>query len=133
MDYTLKHIKVLRELAIAYELRKCEILSKYSDYQLAIIYNGLGSDSFPKLIRDFLTGTNEDLEPVALIHDVEWYEADRTWEKFTASNDRFKSNGKKLAEKKFSFLNPKRYYTIVKSVSFGNLCQKYGWKAWITP
>lgn len=133
MDYSIEHVKGLRDLAIKYELENCEILSKYSDEQLAKIYNGLGSDSFPKLIREILTGTNKDLEPVALLHDVEWHEADGTWEGFTASNGRFKSNGKKLAKKKFSFLNPNRYYTIVKSETFGNLCQKYGWKAWITP
>jgi hypothetical protein len=133
MDYSIEHVRGLKDLAIKYELANCEILSKYSDEELANIYNGLGSDSFPKLIREILTGTNKELEPVALIHDVEWNDADGKWESFTASNDRFKANGKKIAKKKFSFFNPNRYYVILKAETFGNLCQQYGWKAWITP
>lgn len=131
-DYTIEHIRGLRDVADLYELGNREILLKYSDEELTVIYNGLGSDGFPYLVRKVLTGTNRHLEASALIHDVEWTEADGTYESFTKSNARFTSNSKKYAESKFSVLNPVRYFVIFKGKAFGDLCQKYGWAAWKT-
>ena len=124
-----EHVRKLRALCEEWELENREILDKYSD-ELAEIYNGLGSDSFPEWLRDALTFLSPDLEPTALIHDVEWHEADGTRESFTASNDRFKRNGYRSARKRFGWADPRRYLLMNRARRFGNYCQMFGWEAW---
>ena len=70
------------------------------------------------------------LAAVALIHDVEWHETDKTKEKFAESNDRFKQNGYKVAKSEFAWYNPRRYVVMNQARRFGNYCQLFGWDAW---
>ena len=125
-----KHVRKLREKCEEWELENRGILDKYSDRELADIYNGLGSDSMPAWLRDAVTFLSPDLEPDALIHDVEWHEADGTRESFTASNKRFKHNGYRSAKKCFGWADPRRYLMMNRARRYGNYCQTFGWSAW---
>lgn len=69
---------------------------------------------------------------VALIHDVEWHESDKSKERFAESNARFKANGYKVAESEFGWYNPRRYVVMNQARRFGNICQLFGWGAWTT-
>ena len=131
--HKLIHIARLRVRCDAWELENREILSKYSDWQLADIYNGIGSDGMPAWLRAAATFLSPDLEPTALIHDVEWHEADGTRESFTASNHRFKHNGYRSARERFGWADPRRYLLMNRARRFGNYCQLFGWDAWKSP
>ena len=128
----LKEIKMLKEKAETLQLENCEILRKYTPMELSSIYNGIGPDSFPEWLRNCISALHPSLAVVALIHDVEWHESDKSKEKFAESNARFKRNGYKVAESVFGWYNPRRYIVMNQARRFGNICQLFGWGAWIT-
>ena len=87
----LKEIKELKALAEELQLENREIIRKYKITELASIYNGIGPDSFPEWLRGLVSTLHPSLAVVAFIHDIEWHESDGSKEKFTESNNRFKT------------------------------------------
>lgn len=130
---TLREIKHLKELAEELKLENREILGKYKLTELASIYNGIGPDCFPEWLRSAISSLHPSLAVVAFIHDVEWHESDLSHAKFTESNTRFKENGYLVAKTEFSWFNPRRYLVMNDARRYGNLCQLFGWQAWLTP
>lgn len=130
---SLKEIKDLIEVCEKYELEGREILKKYTNTELASIYNGIGPESFPLWLRSVLDALHPSLAPVAFIHDVEWENSDGTEESFAASNERFKENGYKVAKALFAWWRPRRYLVMNDARRFGNICQAFGWNAWYAP
>lgn len=111
------------------QLEHVEILDKYSITQVESIYNGIGPDRFPAIIRKALNKLHPTLLVVALIHDLEYHEGG-TREQFTESNDRFYRNGKTAAFAAYSWYDPRRYLVWNKARQFRNLCQLFGWEGW---
>ena len=105
----LKEIKELKALAEELQLENREIIRKYKITELAGIYNGIGPDSFPEWLRGLVSALHPSLAVVAFIHDIEWHESDGSKEKFTESNNRFKTNGYTAAKANYSWWNPFRY------------------------
>lgn len=124
------HVRKLREKCEEWELDGNVVLDYYSDRDLAGIYNGLGSDSMPAWLREAVTFLSPDLEPDALIHDVDFERADGTRESFTAANKRFKKNGYKTARRLYGWADPRRYLLMNRARRYGNYCQAFGWSAW---
>ena len=122
------------------QLEHVEILDKYSITQVESIYNGIGPDRFPAIIRKALNKLHPTLQVVALIHDLEYHEGGTreqftdheggTREQFTESNDRFYRNGKTAAFAAYSWYDPRRYLVWNKARQFRNLCQLFGWEGW---
>ena len=129
----LKEIKLLKELAEKYQLEGREIIAKYTMQELCSIYNGIGCDAFPAWLRNGISELNPSLAVVAFIHDIEWHESDGSKEKFTASNDRFRVNGHKVANQAFSWYNPRRYLVRHRATKFARFCQLFGWSGWTSP
>ena len=127
---TQKEIKELKQLAEACQLENREILEQYTLKELAAIFNGIGPDAFPDWLRNAITALHPSLSVVAFIHDVEWHESDQSREKFTESNERFKTNGYAVAKYKFGWYDPRRYIVMNQARRFGNICQTFGWSAW---
>lgn len=127
---SISEIKNMIELADKLELENAEILHKYTPKELTYIYNGIGPDSFPDCLRQFINLLNPTLEVTAFIHDVEWHESDKTEATFKASNERLTRNGIVLAKHKYSWFNPIRYKVILQAKKFGKLCQMFGFDAW---
>ena len=98
----LKEIKELKALAEELQLENREIIRKYKITELASIYNGIGPDSFPEWLRGLVSALHPSLAVVAFIHDIEWHESDGSKEKFTESNNRFKTNGYTVAKANYS-------------------------------
>ena len=111
------------------------ITASYSLLYLALaqIYNGIGPDAFPEWLRKGVSALHPSLAAVAFIHDIEWHESDGSKEKFTASNDRFKRNGYRVAKAQFGWYNPRRWIVMNQARRFGNVCQLFGWSAWTSP
>ena len=125
-----EEVKELRALCEKYKLEHRDILDKYSDEELAEIYNGIGPSTFPEWMRESLDSLHPSLKPVAFIHDVEWQESDGTEESFTESNDRFRRNGVSVSSQAFSWYHPRRYLVMLEAVEFAYLCQWFGWSVW---
>ena len=126
-------IKRLKGLCEEYGLEGLEILSKYTDEQLAAIYNGIGPEAFPQWLRAALDAVHPSLAPVAFIHDVEWHESDGSEESFAESNVRFRRNGIAVACAAFGWWRPRRYKVMWDAVKFARVCQRFGWSAWCAP
>ncbi len=129
----LKEIKELKQQAEEFQLENREIIRKYNMQELCSIYNGIGPDAFPDWLRDAVSALHPSLAVVALIHDIEWHESDKSKEKFAESNDRFKRNGYKAAKAQFGWYNPRRYIVMNQARRFGNYCQYLGWDGWVSP
>ena len=99
--------------------------------RLAQIYNGVGPDAFPEWLRGFVTALHPSLAAVAFIHDVEWHESDGTDKTFRATNERFRRNGRKVAQAEFGWWNPRRYAVMNQARRFGNYCQRFGKGGWL--
>ena len=130
---SLKEVKRLSELCEKYELEGREVIHGFSNTQLGSLYNGIGPESFPGWLRAVIDFLHPSLEPVAFIHDIEWSLSDGTKDAFTASNKRFKRNGSKVAKAMYGVFNPRRYAVMNTARRFGNICQKFGWAAWMAP
>ena len=133
MATTVEEARRLRELCERCELENREILAKYTDEQLAAIYNGIGPEAFPQWLRAALDAVHPSLAPVAFIHDVEWHESDGSEESFAESNARFRRNGCKVACAAFGWWRPRRYKVMWDAWKFSRICQRFGWSAWRHP
>ena len=129
----LKEIKQLKELAEKYRLEGREIIGKYNMQELCSIYNGIGPDAFPQWLRKGISALNPSLAVVAFIHDIEWHESDGSKEGFKASNDRFRTNGCKVADAEYAWYNPRRWLVRHQAAKFARLCQSFGWSGWASP
>lgn len=130
---TIDEIGKLKSLCEECGLENREILSKYTDAELAAIFNGIGPNTFPQWLRAALDTLHPSLAPVAFIHDVEWHESDGTKASFTESNARFRRNGCKVASASFGWCRLRRYKVMWDAVKFARICQRFGWSAWLTP
>lgn len=133
MATTTEEAADLRRLCEAYGLENSGILDKYTDGELAKIYNGIGPESFPSWLRTALDAVHPSLAPVAFIHDVEWSESDGTSVGFEQSNARFRRNGIRVATEAFGWWRPRRYKVMWDAVKFARICQRFGWSAWRAP
>ena len=130
---TIDEIMSLRKACDDMELENREILAKYTDGQLADIYNGIGPEGFPGWLRKALDALHPSLRPVAMIHDVEWHESDGSRATFDMSNARFRRNGCKVACESFGWWRPRRYKVMWDAVKFARLCQTFGFGAFYAP
>ena len=58
-------IKRLKGLCEEYNLEGREILDKYTDEELAALFNGIGPEAFPSWLRTALDALHPSLAPVA--------------------------------------------------------------------
>lgn len=133
MSVSIEEAADLRRLCDAYGLENSAILDRYTDGELAKIYNGIGPESFPSWLRAALDAVHPSLAPVAFIHDVEWSESDGTSVGFEQSNARFRRNGIKVATEAFAWWRPRRYKVMWDAIKFARICQRFGWSAWRAP
>ena len=124
-------MKTLELVRKAYELdlEGVHILDKYSITQVESIYNGIGPDRFPAIIRKALNKLHPTLQVVALIHDLEYHEGG-TREQFTAANDRFRRNCYTLVKDRYGWYDIRRYLWMNKARRWSNYCELFGWEGW---
>lgn len=132
--YTVKQIAKWRKQAYLAKLENRAILVKYTDKQLTVIFNGIGSDGFPEWLRIAISKLHPSLMAVALIHDVEWYERelktnnnvyihpDKDKRDFRKSNKRFDVNSTKMAKFNYGLLDPRRYIVEFRGWRFSKYC-----------
>ncbi len=125
-------VKELIRKARELRLENVEILDRYSEDEICGVYNGIGSDRFPEVLRNFLDMLHPTLRLAAMIHDLEYHEGG-TRKQFTESNKRFYRNGKTAAFARYSWYDPRRYLVWNKARQFSNLCQLFGWSSWTKP
>lgn len=129
--YTLEEIAALRKKCIELGLENVEILEKYTDRQLQKICNGIGPELLPDVLRELISKMRPTLQPVAFIHDVEWYESDGEHFTFSESNARFRTNGHICAKAAYPWYHPCRYLVMLQADRLASYCQMGGWAAFM--
>lgn len=127
---SIAEIRHLREQCEKYRLENRGILAKFTDEELARIYNGMGPEAFPAWTRKVLDALHPSLRCVTLIHDVENELSDGMRESFKASNRRFRKNGNRVAKIEFEWYNPRRYLVMFDAAKYAAVCQVFGWSVW---
>ena len=105
-----------------YALEGCEILEKYTDSELSLIYNGAGPDSWKPIARQILTELMKLFKPEILLHDVQFEESDGTRETFDHVTDLWKRNCRKIFDTEFPLWTwriLKRSYRIERAYWWG--------------
>lgn len=88
----LAHIRDLICRVVNYSLDLGPHLVHMTAAEIAAAYNGIGADWMPAAIRDRLTTDYADIEPAAMIHDVDFDRADGSIDEFHAANARLRAN-----------------------------------------
>lgn len=117
--------------ALFYGLGGAVYVSRIPIGQLAAEYNGIGPEWFPDALRAAIDAICSDLCPAALIHDVRFAHSDGSVEQFVAANDEFLANGRIIADKKYSWYDPRRYVLRHRAKVFYRLCRDFGWTAYL--
>ena len=127
--YTIEEIGELVMLARGMKLSGVEILDGLSIDEIRDKANGIGADWMPDALRELVDTLNPSLEPVALVHDLEFDKGgDRL--AFLSSNRRFYDNGLKSAKWHYGWYNPARYYVMYQAWKFWKLLDRLGHLAW---
>lgn len=130
MGYKLAKIKALKRLAHAAALDGVERLDAIHISKLQTIANGIGPEAFPDWLRGTIDALHPSLQPVALIHDVEWHENDGSSAFFKASNARFLANGYRMAAYSYRWYDPRRWIVRRQTRRFYRLLQAFGMRAY---
>lgn len=122
----------LYEEAVRAGLYGVEELHKYSDAEMAAMYNGIGPDFFPSDVREKVTDFLSLFEPAALIHDVRYSESDRTEETWHAANQEFLQNCLTLVRRKYGWLHVMKggRAKLAAYAMFEAVESTAGWLAW---
>ena len=95
-----------------------------SDAELALAYNGIGAEHWPKWLRTALTALLRPFQAAALIHDWEYSQDTKSFRAFTASNWHLAVNVAREA------LYDCRPGVIPAGALAALLCQIFGWRAY---
>lgn len=126
MGYNLKTLKALKATANAAALEGVDRLNAVPLHKLQSIANGIGPEAFPEWLRSTIDALHPSLKPVALIHDLDWHENDGKDSTFKASNERFKTNGYKMAAYRYGWYDPRRYIVRRQTRRFYRMLSLFG-------
>lgn len=124
-------IRELVSLINDYNLEGKTLVESYTFKELARDYNGMGPEWFPESVRKTLDKIFKVFSPAFLIHDTEWAHAKGTRHEFNNSNARLERNCKRIADCRYGWYNPLRYWRRHQGALFAQLCQSFGHPAFI--
>lgn len=125
-------VQELFKLAVFAGLDGTDFIDDFSDEELAESYNGIGPEFLPPTVRAKVTAHLALFEPAALIHDLRNEYSDGTRRSFNYANYEFLENCRKLADGKYAWYNPRRYFARhVAKLLYRFVSGDGGWTAWI--
>ena len=93
------------------------------------VCNGIGADWMPDWMRDAISGMNPTLVLAADIHDIR-YELGGTEEERQEADDEMLENGIKLADYRYGWYDPRRYWVRKQMRKFHAILRQFGGWAW---
>lgn len=91
VKFTIPQIQALKRIAMEKKLKGADILSKYTDEQIAESFNGAGSSASPKWQRWVLTKILQKKLPAVMIHDMKFRKGG-TEADFRKANEELREN-----------------------------------------
>ena len=100
--------------------------------RVAAACNGCGPDRWPQKWRDRLGRWLKTFKQAFDMHDCRFtYDNDGTREKFDYANDELEKNCRLLANMKYRWCNPLRYFARNRAHTIVDACRSaYGWSAY---
>lgn len=126
-----KDIAELRRKCFSYGLDHADILDKYSDGEIAAMYNDFGPGEFPVWLEDVLYSANPYLGPACLIYDLEMIDSDGKRDTFVGCCRRLWENGRRIAKIRFHWWRPARYLVALEASVLARANMKNGWEPWV--
>lgn len=124
-------VRKLAIFAIEHKLPGYECLTKFSDEELADMYNGIGADWMPDWSRKAADNIWPIFLPCALIHDVRYAtEKDRSRAMFYKVNDDLRKGCLYCADHHFAWWRPSRYLARRSGKILAQACDDFGFRAW---
>lgn len=128
--YTLHEIEEKIKLAKELGLSGAELLE---DRERAVkVCNGIGAEWMPEIARKLISGLNPTLVLAADIHDIRYHLGGLELDRKNA-DDEMLENGYKLAEARYGWYNPLRYWVKHKMRKFHEILRDFGIWAWNYP
>lgn len=113
------------------KLHGADFVAALGPEKVAAACNGIGPASWPEKYRQILNKWLKTFRPAADEHDCEFsYNNDGSLEKFNEANERLTENCLILADRKYGWYNPLRYFARNRAHLIGLLCNQFGWGAW---
>lgn len=125
--YSLNEIEEKIQLAKKLGLSGAELLEDRERAQR--VCNGIGAEWMPDAARKLISSLNPTLVLAADIHDLR-YDTGGTSEERERADREMLENGCKLAEARYSWYNPLRYYVKWKMRKFYKILREFGGWAW---
>ena len=114
------------------KLHGAEFVAALGPVKVAAACNGIGPASWPEERRELLDKWLATFRRAADEHDCEFsYANDGSEAKFHEANKRLTENCLILADRKYGWYNPLRYFARNRAHLIGLLCDEFGWSAWI--
>lgn len=107
-----------------------EFVYRLTPAQVAAACNGIGPASWAEEWRAKLNKWLATFRRAADVHDCRFtFDNDGTREKFDAANDEIEKNCLILADQKYAWYNPWRYFARRAAHLIGKACRDFGWPA----
>ena len=108
-----------------------DFVFRFTPEQFAAACNGIGPESWPPERREALTTWLSTVLRAADVHDLRYtYDNDGTRQSFDAANDELEKNCLLLADLKYSWYNPIRYFARNRAHLVATACRLFGWSDW---
>lgn len=130
-EYSLEHVIDLMAMILRRGLSVPEYYRDLTEERIRVIYNGIGPEAWCPALRSLVTWILERYEADALIHDVEYALAPRTYKAFSVANVRFAYNAcvNALYDRG---LTRKALADVALGLLLALLCQIGGWRGYKT-
>ena len=128
--YTLHEIEEKIKLAKELNLSGAELLEDRERAQR--VCNGIGAEWMPEIARKLISALNPTLVLAADIHDIRYDIGGTEADRMDADNEMLE-NGYTLADARYSWYNPLRYWVKREMRKFYGILRDFGGWAWNYP
>lgn len=126
----LEEIEALQKKAIRLDLEEAPIIAQFTPEELLIVWNGIGPEWLPAVVRYKLTKYLAIFAPACFIHDFHFWAMGNTLEEFEWANDVLERNARRCID------SETKWYQIIRRMAgyyaahlLAEACRKYGWSA----
>ena len=129
------HAEKVRREIVRLDLSRPAGFDRLTHSQFAAIYNGYGPDSWPAEIRAAITWIYDNWEPIAGVHDVDFYLSDGTRKGWLEATARWEINISIALDARYPlskpWLYPARLVAWLKLRAAYRALQVGSWYAWV--
>ena len=128
----LEEIEALQKKAVELDLEEAPIIAQFTPEELLIVWNGIGPEWLPAVVRYKLTKYLAIFAPACFIHDFHFWAMGNTLKEFEWANDCLERNARRCID------SETKWYQLLRRMAgyyaahlLAEACRNYGWSAFI--